>query len=187
MEDGIAEMKLVAAVVQEYDRANLVKAIVEAGFRATVISSKGGFLRTGNATILSAVEPDDVSTLLEIIAAHCSERTQLIRPDVIGDYADWYPPHDVEVIVGGATGRMLRELDGALPDPDVLLLEVPVQEQVDTVPHALHGHDDTVRPLLTIEKMDVLAEEIEERQVVLHDEDALPLRKLAPTLDRASA
>ena len=101
--DWIAVMKLVAAVVQEYDRSNLVKAIVDAGLRATVISSKGGFLRTGNATILSAVNENEVEMLLTLISDHCRERTQVIRPDVIGDYADWYPPHEVEVLVGGAT------------------------------------------------------------------------------------
>jgi uncharacterized protein YaaQ len=96
-------LKLVAAVVHEYDSANLVKAIVAAGFRSTVINSKGGFLRTGNSTIISAVEDENLNSLLALIEANCRERTQLIRPDVIGDYADWYPPHDVEVLVGGAT------------------------------------------------------------------------------------
>lgn len=96
-------MRLVAAIVQEYDASNLTKAIVAAGLRATVVSSKGGFLRTGNTTILSAVEDERVAELLEIVSANCRERTQVIRPDVIGDYADWYPPHEVEVIVGGAT------------------------------------------------------------------------------------
>lgn len=95
-------MKLVAAVVQEYDSHNLLKAIIDGGFRATVVSSKGGFLREGNSTILSAVEDDGVAGLLEIITENCSERMQTIRPDVIGDYADWYPPHEVEVLVGGA-------------------------------------------------------------------------------------
>lgn len=65
--------------------------------------SEGGFLRTGNTTILSAVEDEQVQTLLDVIQANCSERMQVIRPDVIGDYADWYPPHEVEVLVGGAT------------------------------------------------------------------------------------
>jgi uncharacterized protein YaaQ len=77
-------MKLVAAVVHEYDSPNLVKAIVEAGFRSTIISSKGGFLRTGNSTIISAVDDDLVNDLLTLIEANCRERTQLIRPDVIG-------------------------------------------------------------------------------------------------------
>lgn len=96
-------MRLVAAVVQDYDAANLTKSMVAAGLRATVVNSEGGFLRTGNTTILSAVEDEQVQTLLDVIQANCSERMQVIRPDVIGDYADWYPPHEVEVLVGGAT------------------------------------------------------------------------------------
>lgn len=95
-------MKLVAAIIQDYDAPKLTSAIVAAGYRATTISSKGGFLRTGNVTILSAVDDDQVAALLEIIEANCRERTEIIRPDVMGDYADWYPPHDVEVLVGGA-------------------------------------------------------------------------------------
>lgn len=95
-------MKLVSAVVQDYDAAKLVRAIVKSGFRATVIGSTGGFLRTGNTTIISAVDDELVETLLALIEANCRERTEVIRPDVIGDYADWYPPHDVEVMVGGA-------------------------------------------------------------------------------------
>jgi uncharacterized protein YaaQ len=95
-------LKLVVAIVQEYDASNLARAIAERGYGATLVSSKGGFLRTGNATILSAVEDGDIEGLLEIINENCRERTEVIRPDVIGDYADWYPPHDVEVIVGGA-------------------------------------------------------------------------------------
>lgn len=95
-------MKLIAAIVQDYDAPKLTKAIVEAGFRATTISSQGGFLRTGNVTILSAVEDDQVQELLTIIETHCRERTEIIRPDVMGDYSDWYPPHEVEVLVGGA-------------------------------------------------------------------------------------
>lgn len=100
--DGNVPMKLVAAIIQDYDAAKLTSAIVDAGFRATTISSKGGFLRTGNVTILSAVEDDQVAELLAIVEANCRERTEIIRPDVMGDYADWYPPHDVEVLVGGA-------------------------------------------------------------------------------------
>lgn len=96
-------MKLVAAIVQEYDANKLVRAVVQAGFRATIIGSTGGFLRTGNTTLISAVEDADAGELLAIIAANCRERTEMVRPEIIGDYSDWYPPHEVEVIVGGAT------------------------------------------------------------------------------------
>ena len=98
----MSTLKLVSTIIQDYDVSKLVRAIVEAGFRATVIGSTGGFLRTGNTTILSAVDDIDVPRLLKVIADNCRERTEIIRPDVIGDYADWYPPHEVEVLVGGA-------------------------------------------------------------------------------------
>lgn len=96
-------MKLVAAIVQDYDAAKLARAVVQAGFRATIIGSTGGFLRTGDKTLISAVEDSDVGSILAIISANCRERREMMRPEIIGDYSDWYPPQEVEVIVGGAT------------------------------------------------------------------------------------
>lgn len=96
-------MKLVTAIVQEYDANKLARAVVRAGFRATIIGSTGGFLRTGNTTLISAVEDAEVGALLAVIAANCRERNEMVRPEIIGDYSDWYPSHEVEVIVGGAT------------------------------------------------------------------------------------
>lgn len=96
-------LKLVAAVVQEYDANKLARAVVREGFRATIVGSTGGFLRTGNTTLISAVEDADVGALLAVIAANCRERHEMVRPEIIGDYSDWYPPQEVEVIVGGAT------------------------------------------------------------------------------------
>lgn len=96
-------MKLVAAIVQDYDAMKLVRAVVDAGYRATIVGGTGGFLRMGLTTLLSAVEDEDVAPLLAVIAANCSERTEFVRPEIIGDYSDWFPPQDVEVIVGGAT------------------------------------------------------------------------------------
>lgn len=96
-------MKLVAAIVQQYDATKLVRAVIQAGFRATIIGGTGGFLRTGNTTLISAVEDAEVAPLLEVISANCSERLEMVRPEIIGDNSDWFPPHDVEVLVGGAT------------------------------------------------------------------------------------
>ena len=81
-------MKLVAAIVQEYDANKLARAVIEAGFLATIIGSTGGFLRTGNSTLISAVEDADVGLLLTVISANCRERTEMVRPELIGDYAD---------------------------------------------------------------------------------------------------
>lgn len=96
-------MKLVAAIVQEYDANKLARAVTDAGYRATIVGGTGGFLRTRNTTLISAVEDGEVSSLLEVISANCRERTEMARPEIVGDYSDWYPPHEVEIIVGGAT------------------------------------------------------------------------------------
>ena len=52
-------MKLILAVVQHQDAANLVEALTEYGFRVTRLSSQGGFLREGNVTLLLSVEAAD--------------------------------------------------------------------------------------------------------------------------------
>lgn len=96
-------MKLVVAIVQDYDANQLLTAITDAGFRATRIGSTGGFLRLGNTTLLVGVEDYHVSRVLRIIETNCRERTETVQPEIIGDIHEWYPPDLVDVVVGGAT------------------------------------------------------------------------------------
>ncbi|HLI51779.1 MAG TPA: cyclic-di-AMP receptor [Thermomicrobiaceae bacterium] len=96
-------MKLVVAIVQDYDVNQLLTAITKVGFRATRIGSTGGFLRVGNTTLLIGVEDHHVGRVLRIIDANCRERLEAVQPEIIGDMHDWYPPDLVEVQVGGAT------------------------------------------------------------------------------------
>jgi len=53
-------MKLVVCVVNEDDTSALVDALTADGYRATVVSTTGGFLRQGNATLLIGVTDQDV-------------------------------------------------------------------------------------------------------------------------------
>lgn len=96
-------MKLIVAIVQDYDVSQLLSAITQAGFRATRIGSTGGFLRVGNTTLLIGVEDHHVGRVLRIVEANCRERTEVVQPEIIGDIHEWYPPDLVEVTVGGAT------------------------------------------------------------------------------------
>lgn len=96
-------MKLIIAVVQDYDVHQLLEAITQVGFRATRIGSTGGFLRVGNTTLLIGVEDYQVPRVLRLIEANCRERTEVVQPEIIGDIHEWYPPELVEVRVGGAT------------------------------------------------------------------------------------
>ncbi len=95
-------MKFVVAVVHDYDAANLVRAMIDRGFRVTLLDSTGGFLRSGNTTLLCGVEPERIPELLRIIDQTCEERVETVRFSGESDFEEWYPPDSRTVIVGGA-------------------------------------------------------------------------------------
>ncbi|WP_096203271.1 cyclic-di-AMP receptor [Bacillus sp. FJAT-45350] len=97
-------MKLIIAVVQDKDSNRLSEALVHTNYRATKLSSTGGFLKAGNTTFLIGTEDDNVSDVLEIIKDNCQSREQLVAPiSPMGGNADSYVPYPVEVQIGGAT------------------------------------------------------------------------------------
>jgi uncharacterized protein YaaQ len=108
---GLAErsvsMKLVMSVVHAEDARALVQALLEQRFRATIINTTGGFLRRGNATVLSAVQDSDVAAVLQIIRRSCRSRVEELSPlPSVIDAEDLYVPPSVEV--GGATVFVLN-------------------------------------------------------------------------------
>jgi uncharacterized protein YaaQ len=97
-------MKLVMSIVQSDDAGRLVDALTEAGYRATTISTTGGFLRQGNATIFVGTEDDQVSNVLELIQENCEKRRQFVNPlPPVMEPGEMYMPTPVDVQVGGAT------------------------------------------------------------------------------------
>lgn len=97
-------MKLVVAVIQDKDTHKLLTGLTQEGFRATKLSSSGGFLREGNTTLLVGVEDADVERVLGLIKSTCRAREQLVTPlSPMGGPADSYIPYPVEILVGGAT------------------------------------------------------------------------------------
>jgi uncharacterized protein YaaQ len=96
-------MKLVLAIVQEKDATRLIDALSEANVQATMLASTGGFLREGNATILSGVEDDQVEKVLGVINKICHRREQLMTPiPPVVEPVDSYVTYPVKVEVGGA-------------------------------------------------------------------------------------
>lgn len=73
-------MKLVIAVVQGADAEPVLDALVEAGFRATQISSAGGYLRESNVTFLIGVDDSDVPTVAQIVERNVSVRKRFVNP-----------------------------------------------------------------------------------------------------------
>ncbi|MFB4260562.1 hypothetical protein CHH59_16515 [Shouchella clausii] len=97
-------MKLIIAVVQDKDSTRLSDGLVKADFRATKLSSTGGFLKAGNTTFLIGVDDDNVEDVMAIIQKNCRSREQVVAPiSPMGGNADSYVPYPVEVQVGGAT------------------------------------------------------------------------------------
>lgn len=94
-------MKMIIAIVQTDDVEDVMNALLEKGHRVTQISTTGGFLRKGNATLLIGTE-EKVPAILAIIKAKCQTRTEMFVPLPSPEFAPYYIPEPVEVEVGGA-------------------------------------------------------------------------------------
>lgn len=94
---------LVIAIVQDEDAENLLDGLREAQIGATKIGSSGGFLRTGNSTILIGVPEARVAAVRSIVRQHCRRRTQLALPySAALEPGLLAVPERFEVEVGGA-------------------------------------------------------------------------------------
>ena len=69
-------MKLIVAVVQNDDANDVVDGLLEAGFRTTRLASTGGFLRSGNTTMMIGVEDAQVDGVIDTIRERAHARSQ---------------------------------------------------------------------------------------------------------------
>ncbi len=67
-------MKLLIVVIQDYDVGRLLSALSEAKIGATRIASAGGFLRTGNTTVLIGVDDDRLGAAIGLFQETCRRR-----------------------------------------------------------------------------------------------------------------
>lgn len=96
-------MKLVIAIVQDDDANDLIEVITDKGFRVTKLATTGGFLKSGNTTLLIGIEKEKVDEVLAIIEEVCKERKQIISsPSPVAGSTGVYMPFPIEVDVGGA-------------------------------------------------------------------------------------
>ena len=102
-------MRSIVAIVQSDDAGALTDALREKNFQSTLISSTGGFLREGNATLLIGVDDQQVDQVLQVIKENCNTRTQFVNPmPPVMEPGELYMPQPVEVQVGGATVFVLN-------------------------------------------------------------------------------
>ena len=97
-------MKLVLAIVQDDDALDLIEELNDKGFRVTKLATTGGFLKSGNTTLMIGVEIEKVDIVINIIEEVCKRRKQVVstQPGLSGE-SGMYMPFPLEVEVGGAT------------------------------------------------------------------------------------
>lgn len=97
-----APQKLVIVITDDDEANTLIEKLVERGYPATKVSSTGGFLRKGSATILSGIDSDDVDPVLAIIRTECRARTEYVPAQATPFPDTALPREPIPVRVGGA-------------------------------------------------------------------------------------
>lgn len=95
-------MKLIIAIVNHDDANTVTHNLSKKGYSSTKLSSAGGFLLAGNATLLIGVTEEKVQDVIDIIREHSHSRKQLI-PATTEMGVNYIPAMPIEVNVGGAT------------------------------------------------------------------------------------
>ena len=99
-------MKLVLAIVQDDDAIDIIEELTDKYYRVTKLATTGGFLKSGNTTLMIGVEEKEVKNLINVIEDVCKRRKEMVptsTPNTIGTNSGMYVPYPIEVEVGGAT------------------------------------------------------------------------------------
>lgn len=95
--------KLVVMIVSDNDADRLMNKLVEEGLPVTKIGSSGGFLRRGNATILSGVADAQVDHVVALVDELCHARREYVPVQTLPFLGEGtFSAEPVEVRVGGA-------------------------------------------------------------------------------------
>lgn len=98
-------MKLVIAVVHDEDSLDLIDKLTESKFRVTKLATTGGFLKSGNTTLMIGVNKEKTEEVINIIKDTCKEHEEVIitspQTAFTGD-TSMYMQYPINVKVGGA-------------------------------------------------------------------------------------
>ncbi len=83
-------MKLIIAIIEKDYVSDVIDGLMKKKIRATRLASTGGFLKSGNTTLLIGVDEDEKDSAIEIIKNNCGHKK--VQSEEKGD-----------VEVGGAT------------------------------------------------------------------------------------
>ena len=92
-------MKLIIAIVSNDDANKVQSELTKNGFSITKLATTGGFLMSGNTTLICGTQDEKVDKAISIIGEFSKKRTQMVPSYGVGMYTSF----PVEVTVGGAT------------------------------------------------------------------------------------
>ena len=95
-------MKMILAIVSNDDSSNVSRTLTKERYSVTRLATTGGFLMSGNTTLLIGVEDEKVDDVIRIIADNSRKRTKMV-PSTASFRAGMYAGMPVQVTVGGAT------------------------------------------------------------------------------------
>ena len=102
-------MKMVLAIINYDDAQDVINALMKAGFQITKLATTGGFLRSGNTTLLVGVDDTKFDGAMAVIEKTCKSRKQIATsPSPVAGTTGVYVPYPIEVMVGGATVFVLN-------------------------------------------------------------------------------
>lgn len=97
-------MKMIMAVISDEDSNTVISALAKASFGVTRLCSTGGFLRSGNTTIMVGTDDEKLNEAIEIIRSKCKTRKKVMPTmDMPGEMGVVGAAFPMEVTVGGAT------------------------------------------------------------------------------------
>lgn len=98
-----APLKLVIIIASDADAEKLTRKLVEQGYPATKVSSTGGFLRKGSATILSGVEDNEVDQVIAMVRLEAHARQEYVPVQTLPFFGEGSVLQEpLEVRAGGA-------------------------------------------------------------------------------------
>lgn len=95
-------MKLIMAIVSNDDSSKVSTSLTNAGFSVTRLATTGGFLMSGNTTLIIGADDSKVEQIIELISQSSKKRARMV-PSSASYGVGMYTAFPVEVSVGGAT------------------------------------------------------------------------------------
>ncbi|MBE5950918.1 MAG: transcriptional regulator [Lachnospiraceae bacterium] len=97
-------MKLIYIIVSSDDDDRVMEQLNKKGFSGTKMATTGGFLRSGNTTLIVGTEEEKVGTVIDIVKKECGPRQRITaNTPPVGSANQGFEAYPVMVDVGGAT------------------------------------------------------------------------------------